>query len=162
VLNLPDLMGLYAELAIAIAGFSGVASAFAGRDRDFRPTERIRLMAVLSNSAGVFAGCLAFYVAAACGLSADGALRAAGAASLAFALPIVLILVPGGWRGLNAPGSTTELWVMCIVSVIAVVFVALYAAAAFLQIGPAPLVAGFSIQMLFALWMFVRLLVRPN
>jgi len=162
VLNMPDVVGLYAELAIAIAGFSGVASAFAGRDREFRPTERIRLMAVLSNSAGVFAGCLAFYSAAACGLSVDGALRVSGAVSLVFALVIVAILIPGGWRGLNAPGSTTELWVMWVVTAIAAVFVALYAAAAFLQIGPAPLVIAFSIQMLFALWMFVRLLVRPN
>ena len=51
---------------------------------------------------------------------------------------------------------------ICVVTAIAAVFVSLYAVALLLQLGPAPLITGFSIQMLFALWMFVRLLVRPN
>jgi hypothetical protein len=59
--SLSEVFSLYAELALALAGFTGVASAFAGRERAFRPTELTRLQGILVNSASVLAGCLAFY-----------------------------------------------------------------------------------------------------
>lgn len=161
-LNLPDLFALYSELAVAIAGFSGVASAFAGRERRFRPTELTRLHAVLANSSAVLAGCLAFYCASSSGLGEPAPSRVAAAFSLVFTLPMPLVLVPRGWRFSRDPDSTTELWVMCAVTACTAAILGLYAAALFRPSASALLVIGFSLQLLFALWMFVRLLTRPN
>jgi hypothetical protein len=39
---------LFAELSLALAGFTGVAASFGGRDRDFRPIEVSRIAGVFS------------------------------------------------------------------------------------------------------------------
>lgn len=78
MLSLPDVLSLYAELALALAGFAGVTSAFAGRDRAFKPTERSRVEAVLMNSAAALAGCLAFYGGLGASLAIDQSIRLSG------------------------------------------------------------------------------------
>lgn len=162
ILSLPDLFALYSELAVAIAGFAGVASAFAGRDRRFRPTELVRLHGVLLNSSTVLAGCLAFYCASAMDLGSDAITRAAGAVSLVFSLPLPLVLVPRGWRYSRDPDSTTEPWVLYVIVVYGATIFGLYAGATLLADAAVLLVIGFSLQLLFGLWMFARLLTRPN
>lgn len=58
----PDSFSLLAELAMALAGFSGVAAAFSGRDRSYQSTEFIRLVSLFLTSGVVFAGSGAVYV----------------------------------------------------------------------------------------------------
>ncbi|MGH0029313.1 MAG: hypothetical protein ACQGVC_05955 [Myxococcota bacterium] len=41
---------LLAELAIALAGFAGVAAAFAGKERAYGPSERLRLFSLFLDS----------------------------------------------------------------------------------------------------------------
>ena len=54
------------------------------------------------------------------------------------------------------------MWVLILVTFIAIVLLAAYGLAAFGMIRPGVLVIAFSVQLLFGLWLFVRLLTRPN
>jgi hypothetical protein len=160
--SIPDVYSLLAELAIALAGFSGVSSAFAGRERLFQPLERIRLQAVLLGSSSVLAGCLARYSAASVGLTESHSAAVAAAVGIVLTLPVLALLVPSGFRHRKDPDSTTELWVLYAVSVYSLILLALFGAVV-MQLGdPNLLVIAFSLQLLFGLWMFVRLLTRPN
>ena len=162
MLSLPETFSLYAELALALAGFAGVASAFAGRDRQFRPTEGVRIRAVLANSAAVLFGCLAFYSGLGAELTADGALRLSGFTSFLFSLRVTTVEIPDGWRHAKDPDSTTEMWVLYVILASNLSLLAMYGWTALFGGGPALLLIGFPIQMLVALWMFTRLLTRPN
>lgn len=51
-----DVLSLYAELSLGLAGFVGVVSAFSGRDRVFQPIEKVRVMHVLGCAGSVLAG----------------------------------------------------------------------------------------------------------
>lgn len=158
----PEIYSLLAEVAIGLAGFTGVASAFAGRERNFRPMERARLQAVLLGSSSALAGCLALYSATSLGLSYATGAAIAGGVGIVLTLPVLAVLVPSGIRHRQDPDSTTEKWV--IFSVVGYsLCVLIILGAVVLRSGPPDLlVLGFSLQLLFGLWMFVRLLTRPN
>ena len=160
--SLSDVFSLYAGLALALGGFTGVASAFAGRERKFRPTELTRLQGVLLNSASVLIGCLAYYSATSIDLTEQQSQSIAATASFLATVPLLTVAIPSGWRHHNDPDSTTELWVLFVVTVLAIGLLCVYAFAALSSGGAGRIIIGFSIQLLFALWMFVRLLTRPN
>jgi hypothetical protein len=69
-----DKFDLLAELAIAVAGFAGVASAFGGRERSFGPAELIRLKALFQFSALVLTGCFSLAALASAGIAARSGL----------------------------------------------------------------------------------------
>ena len=160
--NIPDIFSLLAELAIALAGFTGVTSAFAGRERLFSPMERTRLQAILLASSGVLAGCLVLYSASSVGLSEAQSASLAATAGILVTTPVLVFLVPGAWRHMNDPDSTTEAWVLVVVVGYGVTLVGLFGAVAFQMAEQNLLVVGYSLQLMFGLWMFVRLLTRPN
>jgi hypothetical protein len=60
------------------------------------------------------------------------------------------------------PDSTTEVWVLFAVSTYGLSLLVLFGTVALQKGDPDLLVVGFSLQLLFGLWMFVRLLTRPN
>jgi hypothetical protein len=160
--GVPDIYSLLAELAIALAGFTGVSSAFAGRERLFRPMERTRLQAVLLGSSSVLAGCLALYSANSLGFADAEAASISAAVGILLTFPVLAFLVPAGFRHMKDPDSTTEVWVLFAVSAYGLVLLALFGTVALQKGDPDLLVVGFSLQLLFGLWMFVRLLTRPN
>ena len=156
-----ELFELIAELAIALAGFAGVAAAFAGRERAFEPTERIRLLALFLNSGTILTGCGGVFILTLAGASPDVTFRVAGLA------PSFLFGIPGVVWGIRAyqaardPGSTSELWALHLNSVY--VFVVVSCCAGTALTGPAYLLAtAFWIQLVYSLWMFWRLLTRRN
>lgn len=161
-MSVSDLLGLYAELSLGLSGFAGVASAFAGRSRDFRPIERTRVLGVLLNSGGVLAGCLVFLAADASGFEGSIPLRLAAAASLAVTLFVPINVLPPAWRHMGDPDSTTELWVLLVATSGIATNLGLYAATIGFDLGPAFLLTAFTLQMLLGLWMFARLLTREN
>jgi hypothetical protein len=87
-----EAVELYAELSLALAGFAGVASAFAGRERTFRPVERLRLVGVVVLSASVLGGCLTYVTASIALLSASHIESAAGLVSLVLISPLFLLM----------------------------------------------------------------------
>jgi hypothetical protein len=83
-----EAVDLYAELSRALAGFAGIASAFAGRDRTFRPIERMRLVGVVTLSASVLGGCLAYLAASIALLPSSQTESVAGLVSLVLLSPL--------------------------------------------------------------------------
>jgi hypothetical protein len=77
-------------------------------------------------------------------------------------LPVPAVLVPTAWRHIKDPDSTTEVWVLCVVSAYSLALLLLFGTVAAQAVTPDLLVVAFSFQPLFGLWMFVRLLTRPN
>ena len=162
MLSPEEMFPLYAELALGLAGFAGVVSAFTGRDREFRPTERVRFLAVVLASATVLVGTFAFFAASAGGCDHPIALKLAGTLSLAISLAMGAPLFATSWRAGKDPDSTTEMWSLYLSAGTFVTLWMLYAAAAVTEIGYVALVSGFSVQLLHGLWMFVRVLTRAN
>ena len=157
-----ELFSLYAELSLGLAGFAGVVSAFAGRDRTFRPTERVRFLAVVIASGSVLSGCFTFFAAIAGGLSLSTSYRLTGVVCLAFTLVSFVPNFVAAWRAAKDPDSTTEYWSLYVSAGAYVAICSVYLAALLTGYGFACLVVGFSIQLLHGLWMFVRVLTRAN
>lgn len=156
-----ELFGLIAELAIGLAGFAGVAAAFAGRERAFQPSEKIRLLALFLNSSTILTGCGGVLILPLAGVGPEATLTVVGSGA------IILFGIPGvfwnarAYRVAREPGSSSEAWALHLTSVYLLVAVACFAGAALA--GSASLLAtGFWIQLVYSLWMFWRLLTRPN
>jgi hypothetical protein len=160
--SLEEILPLYAEIAIALAGFVGVVSAFAGREREIRPTERVRFVYVVMCAGSVLAGCLAFFTAIGGGLDTFVACQVSGCSSLLVTGLVALQTVPGAWRHANDPDSTTESWSLYVATGAILVELLLFGIAILSGGHPLPLLCGFSLQLLLGLWMFVRLLTRAN
>jgi hypothetical protein len=160
--SLLDLLAVYSELAIGLAGFSGVAAAFSGRDRKFKPTELARLQTVLMSSASVVLGSLSFYVASTIGADPSTPTIAAAVTSLTCTLYYAFTVLPRAWRALSDPDSTSNKAVLTIFTAITVAILLAYAGCVLLRGLSTLLVAGFSMQLAYGLWSFTRLLTRPN
>jgi hypothetical protein len=162
MLNHQDLISIYAELSLVLAGFVGVASAFSGRERLYRPIEMIRLVHVLGAAGSVLAGCLFFFTASAGGLNLEQSLSAAGVGS---ALVISVVILPSAgraWRNSVRSDSTTETWVLWSITIVNILVFVLFLSTVFGGARQLSLICGFSIQLLLGLWVFARLLTRAN
>ena len=157
-----ETISLFAELSLVLAGFAGVVSAFSGRERQFRPTELIRLTHVLSCSATILAGCLGYFTCSAGGYSVAHSVATAGVASCAFAAVLLPPLTQRAWRSGRDPDSTSEPWTLFAIPAVNFCVIFLFGFAAVSETGSFPLIGGFSIQLLVGLWLFARLLTRPN
>ncbi|MFK7899040.1 MAG: hypothetical protein AB8G23_24635 [Myxococcota bacterium] len=156
-----ETFALLAELALALAGFGGVAAAFGGRERAFRATEIIRIRAVFFSSGIVLVGSLAIQTLLAVDQLAAHAIRIAAFLSLAVHATWFATSLPAAYRSANAPDSTSELWALNLSSAYAISGLILYGWCAWS--GQAwPLLGASSIHLLFGLWMFTRILTRPN
>lgn len=156
-----ELFGLIAELAIALAGFAGVAAAFGGRERTFKPTERIRLLALFLNSGTILSGCGGVFILTLAGAGSDLTFRVVGlAVGFLFGVPGVVWSLRA-YQSSRDPDSTSEPWALHLNSIYVFVFIAFCAGTAL--IGSAYLLAtAFWIQLVYGLWMFWRLLTRRN
>ena len=157
-----DTFSLIAELSIGLAGFSGVAAAFGGRERAYRPTERIRLTAVFVEAGGTLAGCLAIYATAAAGLAPASQYQAAGSLCAAIQAWMLAGPVVRGFREARSEESTASVGAVGLSAGLIVVSLALYGVSVLGGGLAGPLVSGMAVQLLLGLWMFTRLLTRPN
>jgi hypothetical protein len=105
-----DAISLFAELSLGLAGFAGVGAAFAGRSREFLPLERMRLISVVSLSASVLAGSLAYVTVSFASESAS--LRASAATSLAASLGMLFLIGPPLIRARSRSSAESERWVL--------------------------------------------------
>lgn len=161
-LSLTDAIALYAELALALAGFAGVASAFAGRERRFRPVERLRLVGVVSLSASTFAGCLGHTVATIAGLTEHYASSIAALANLALLAPLVIRALPELWRRAKDADAQVDNYSLLLVNSLFLCEIVLLAYTLSGFGGGWQLVLAFSLQLLHGLWLFYLLLTREN
>lgn len=153
---------LIAELAIAIAGFGGVAAAFGGRDRVFKPTERLRLLGIFTSAGTVFFGCLLWLVAFEAELAPTTIHRLVSVAMAVCVATLLASRLPVTFRHARDPDSTSGAWVLVVTSLYTVVLICAYVANALWFAASWMLAAAFGLQLLNSLWMFYRLLTRPN
>jgi hypothetical protein len=159
--SIEEAVELYAELSLALAGFAGVASAFAGRERSFRPVERMRLIGVVTLSASVFGGCLAFLAASIALLPSSETETLAGLASLALLSPLFWVM-PRLWIRARDPDANVDSWSLYLVTILTFVETLLLSSAA-LGFGAGwQLALSFGFQLLEGLWLFFLLLTRQN
>lgn len=156
-----EVVGLYAELSLALAGFAGVASAFAGRERTFQPIERMRLVGVVALSASVLGGCLAYSAASIALFSLGQAETAAGLVSLLLLSPLFFV-VPRLWARARDADSNVDPWSLYLVTVLLILETLLLSSAG-LGFGAGwQLALSFGFQLLQGLWLFFLLLTRQN
>ena len=161
-MSLTDAIELYAELALALAGFAGVASAFSGRERRFRPVERLRLVGVVSLSASTFAGCLAHAVATIAGLSVLHASSIAALANLVLLASLVIRILPEFWRRSKDSDAQVDGYSIWLANSLFLGEIVLLAYTLFGFGGGWQLALAFSLQLLHGLWLFFLLLTREN
>ena len=93
-----DSVTLFAELSLGLAGFAGVASAFSGRERSFRPAERLGLMALMVLAGIVLAGCLTYVTISMKGLSDSFSRQASAFVCALGTLLVAAKMLPELWR----------------------------------------------------------------
>lgn len=161
MIDIQDAVDLFAELSLALAGFAGVVAAFAGREREFRPIERMRLIGVVVLSASVLGGCLGFISASIAELSPRVVVAVAGLVSLILYAPLYWIL-PELWRRSRDADANVDPWSLNMVTILAVVETLLLSSAV-LGLGNGwQLATSYSFQLLQGVWLFFLLLTRRN
>jgi len=152
---------LIAELALALAGFAGVAAAFGGRDRSYAPVELTRLRVLFSHaflalSTSLFAIGLLFAT------TTETACRWASVAGMLSQTPTSAYFISLVYEH-TANQDTTPGWRGFLLSLAAMVAIPLlFGTSIALGGSSALLVFALSTQLLYGLWIFMRLLIHRN
>ncbi len=152
---------LIAELALALAGFGGVAAAFGGRDRSYAPVEITRLRVLFSHaflalSTSLFAIGLLFAT------TTEAACRWASVVGVLSQTPTSAYFLRLVYKH-TANQDTTPGWRGFLFSLGAMVAIPLLFGASIAWGGSSPLlVFALSMQLLYGVWIFMRLLIHRN
>ena len=152
---------LLAELSLALAGFSGVAASFGGRGRDFREIERSRLTAILQFSAISLAAALMVICLPHAGLEASDVYASAGLVSGVSMSLVAWRQYPLVFRLARSGESSTSNFFLATTALYLLLLLLLYIWTAFFDPSPWPLMIGISLQLMYGVWCFARLLLRP-
>ena len=153
---------LLSEVAIAVAGFAGVASAFGGRDRSFGPIDLLRLTALFQYSGVVLGGCFALFTFEATGL---GPSISFGVVSLAAAILYGLLAfstLPRAYRLATSEETSTSPGRIYFIAATHFIFVPILTFNAVVLSREWPIIVVFSSSLLIALWLFHGLLTRKG
>jgi hypothetical protein len=152
---------LIAELALALAGFGGVVAAFGGRDRSYAPVEITRLRVLFSHAFLALSISL-FAIGLLYATTAETAFRWASVAGVLSQTPTSAYFLRLVYRH-TANQETTPGWRGFIFSLAAMVAIPLLFATSIASGGSsALLVFALSTQLLYGLWIFMRLLIHRN
>jgi len=157
-----DTFELFAELSLALAGFTGVAASFGGRDRDFRPMERCRVSGVFMFAAVALTEALLVISLSHSGMQESRIYATSSLASGLLSLGLALALVPPVFRLYRTAEVTTSGRFIFVAIAYFITLISLFFWAALFERESWPLVVGISAQLLWGLWLFSRLLLRPN
>lgn len=157
-----DIFYLLAEIAIAVAGFAGVATVFGGREKRFRDAELLRLRGLFQLSALVLTGCFGIASIQAAGLSNEQTMSFVSMI-LTVAYGLVAIDVPLKAIRLYRKKETTVTLGALITACLLYVFgLPLLITNAFLLRQEWPLILLFSLSILTSIWQFYRLVTKVN
>ncbi len=148
-------------MALALGGFTGVAAAFGGRDRAFTLAERTRLLAIFVAAGAVLAGSLCVLVAPSTGATEGFTYAAASLLGAAVLLPYFRV-IPRAYSLALDPAVTTSFGVLGVAASQLAVCVALLGGNLVWWREPWPLLIAFSIQLLWGLYLFARILGQRN
>ncbi len=159
--SLGDTFAHFAEIAVALAGFVGVVSAFAGRSRNYSTIERARTLAVGASAGSVLAGSLSYTTMSSGGFSSAISAQSAAIVSLLLTFGVMTPILIGAARALISK-EANQPWVYSASLAGAVLLLGLFSFSILQDGDPLPLLAGFSIQLLVGFWMFMRLLLHSD
>jgi len=153
---------LFAELALGLCGFTGVAATFGGRDRSYSVLDKVRIEGIFTQAGSVMLGSLAVLTVS---VSASSSATAFGWGSLVAAMvlcrpvyTVFTIAIPLG----RDPESSSSLFIavvaLTIISTCFLIHVANFA----LWRGAFPLLLAFSLQLAWSLFLFARILTQRN
>ncbi len=138
-----------------------MTAAFAGRERSFRPTERVRVVSIFLSSGIVLGGCGALHTLAIAGVDPTVTFRLVSIGAAAFVAFTNIPLIALSFRVARDPDSTSEPWALNLSATHTAAVLTLLVANGFVG-GAALLSATFWLQLLHGLWMFTRVLTRAN
>jgi len=157
-----DTFHLLAEIAIAIAGFAGVASVFGGRERRYGEAELLRIRGLFELSALVLLGSFGISVVQASGMSSQQAISLVSVV-LIVAYCMVFLDVPLKALKLYRKGESTVTVGALVTAISVYVFGLPLLAANLLMIRQEwPLILILSLSILQSIWSFYRLVTREN
>lgn len=156
-----EVFALLAELGIALAGFTGIAAAFAGRARQYGSTELVRLVSLFLHSGMVFAGSGIAIALMQTDVSHSLIFRVVSSISLLFITLVGAPWLVRAYKFAKEPESTSEPWALHISSTQLVLLVALFGTGA-ISGSPQFLFFAYWLSLIYGLWMFSRLLTRAN
>jgi hypothetical protein len=156
-----ETFSLLAEIAIAVVGFAGVASAFGGRERDFGSVELVRLGILFFCSMMVVSGCFSLAILDAAGVSARTNIVLVSLLVAICSLSAIPIGVRHARLALSTEATATKWQVVFFVAWAAIWFSLLAANGIHIR-AEWPLIAIFSSCILFSLSLFYRLLTRKS
>jgi hypothetical protein len=157
-----ETLSLIAELALGLAGFTGVAGTFGGRDRDYSPADQARIESIFMLTGSVLAGSLASLTLLSAGF--PNAASYGWASLIAGAIcfrPLYIALTRGVSLAKDPEMSTSSLIV--IASLVIILSSLGFNIGNFLLWKNAwPLLAASSLQLAWALFLFARILTQRN
>ena len=157
-----DTFGLFSEIAIGVAGFSAVASALGGRERDFTEAEKTRVAMIFMCSGLILIGCFTLYVLDSAGLSAENSIAAASLIVSFALLFFAANLIPRTRKVVRAGNSTVSYSALVLLSIYYIVCIPLCIANFAIFRAEWPLIFVFALTILITLYVFHRLLVRSG
>jgi hypothetical protein len=157
-----DTFALFAELSLGLAGFAGVAAAFGGRHRSYRPGDENRLVGLFVSAGVTLAGCVAILTLIATDMAVHNAFLLVSALLFAVSGMVTLKRVPLNYRLAQDAEASIEPWAAHLASLHFAALLLLYGGNLWLGGRAWPLIGGFSLQLLFGLWLFTRLLTRST
>ena len=153
---------LLAELGLGLAGFAGVAAAFGGRARAYGKVDLSRLMVLFVCAGLVVAGSLATIALAALGLESATIFIRVSAAMAVIAGVAAIPLFRVAYQNTRDAPDVAQPYVLVIATLFVVTFESLLVLNIFKSGKPGLLFAAFSLALIYGLWVFVRLMTRPN
>jgi hypothetical protein len=152
---------LIAELALGLAGFGGVAAAFGGRDRSYAPVEITRLRILFSHAFLALAISL-FAIGLLFATTTETACRWASVAGVLSQTPMSAYFLHLVYQH-TVNQETTPGWLGFLFSCAAMVAIPLLFGTSIASgNSSALLVFALSTQLLYGLWIFMRLLIHRN
>lgn len=153
-------LALIAELALAVVGFAGVAAAFGGRERAYLPIEKDRLRGLFAFSFTALATSLLAISLPSFPLVAESAPLLSSLVGSSLWIPTAGYFVYVAARNLSDPESSTDRGAFLIVVIGGAVPAALYSVSIGSGGHPGLLAMALSAQVLFAVWVFMRVLIH--
>jgi hypothetical protein len=152
---------LIAELSLGLAGFAGVAAAFGGRDRSYAPVEISRLRVLFTHAFLALATSL-FAIGLLFATNTETACLWASVAGVLSQTPTSAYFVHVVYKH-TANKETTPGWRAFFFSATAMLAMPLLFATSIAMGGSsALLIFALSTQLLYGLWIFMRLLIHRN
>jgi hypothetical protein len=153
-----ETFSILAELALGLAGFTGVAAAFSGHDRVFSQVDQDRLLGIFVAAGSVLVGCMTVLTLSSAQAPSSTTYVWASLAAVLILPPNVHPLISHTYSYWRDPETRTNGWVFAIVAAQFGVCTILLAGNMVVWRAPWPLTAAFSIQVAYGLFLFARIL----